>query len=127
MAENNSKAGCTIAFIVGVIAAIAIGVGVTSAESFAEMGSMIMFVVSGAIVYFIYKLFSNGASVKDIDMSDNKGCLKAILIVVALFVLLGLIYSAIGSNFEFNMGLGILVFVVIAIAIAVLLWNSLNK
>lgn len=39
MTENNSKAGCTIAFIIGVIAAIAIGVGITSAESFAEMGS----------------------------------------------------------------------------------------
>ena len=127
MAENNSKAGCTIAFIIGVIAAIAIGVGVTSAESFAEMGSMIMFVVSGAIVYFIYKLFSNGASAKDIDISNNKGCLKAILLVVALFALLALIYSTIGSNFEFNMGLGIIVSVAVAVAIAVLIWKSLNK
>jgi hypothetical protein len=137
MAEDNKKGdvGCLIFFVIAVIGIIIYTICTTSAEDFAETGQLVMVGVTGLIIYLLYRAFkgnsnddsnSRSSSTTSKD-SENTGCLKAIGIGVGLLVLAGVIFSAIGTDFEFNMGLGIAVTVIATIVIAVIFYNNLNN
>ena len=138
MAEDkkNSNVGCLIFLIIGVIGFIIYTISSTSAVEFAETGQLVMFCVTGLIIYFLFRaLMGNSANSSDSrssshtssEKSENAGCLKAIGIGVGALVLAGIIFSAIGTDFEFNMGLGVAVTVIVAIVIAVFIFKNINE
>ena len=138
--KENNNTGCIIFFVIAAIGVFVYSISNTSKESFAEIGQLMMFIVSIAIVWGLIKLFSTNKSStsenqvtrrnstqEDNKESENKGCIKGLLIFIALLVLLAIIFNTIGNNFELNFGIGILIFVIIFIVLAVWLWSSFKE
>lgn len=133
--NKNSNIGCLILFVIGVIGSIIYTICNTSAEEFAETGMLVMFGVTCLIIYLLFRAFkgssdsrsdSRSSAAPSSDKSDNVGCLKALGIGVGVLVLAGIIFSAIGTDFEFNMGLGIAVTVIATIVIAVFFYANIK-
>lgn len=138
--KENNNTGCIIFFVIVAIGVFVFSITNISKESLAETGQLIMLIVSIAIVWGLMKLFSNKKSStsenhvtrndrnqEKPNESENKGCIKGGLIVIALIILLAIIFNTIGNNFELNLVIGILIFIILFIVLTVWLWNSFKK
>ena len=138
MAEDNknSNVGCLILFVIGVIGSIIYTICNTSAVEFAETGQLVMIGVTGLIIYLLFKAFggntdrssnSSSSGTTSSEKSDNAGRLMTIGICVGVLVLAGIIFSIIGTDFDFNKGLGITNTVIGIIVIAIFFYKSMSE
>lgn len=134
--ENGNNVGCIILFIIAVVAYILYSFHNTTSDEFAELGEIVMFIVSGGIVYLIVKRISNKSQAgnscnntidEERKSSDNKGCIVAILFLLGILALFALIFNFIGTDYDFNRGVGIFVMVVAIIAGAYFIWQMGEK
>lgn len=119
--------GCLlIVIILGIIGSLAYFFSSTSKESIAETGTLILTVIGLIIGYIIFKmLFSNKLDAS--DTSENKGCLKLILIAAAFIIFVGFVIGILTSSFNFNIGVGALAIIVFAIIIGIWLYNNASE
>lgn len=113
MKSDKKDEGCSIILmILFLVVSLVYFFATTSKESIAETGTYILTIIGFGIGYIIFKNLL-GDKLNTAEISENKGCLKLILIAIAFFIFVGIIVRILTSSFEFNVGVGSLAIIII--------------
>jgi K+-sensing histidine kinase KdpD len=109
-----SNIGCIVLSVILAVAALILSILRTDSDTFASIGTLVMFAVCAIAGYFIYKFTGS---------SKSTGCLPTIIGFIA-FVFL---FNVIGYNYEVNTTIGIIVFVIVFVIGLIYFLSRLNK
>ena len=134
MNGKNNNIGCLVFFLLYMTGSLIYVIKKGSASDFASIGYLVLACIGLVIMYVIFKALIH---IKDnteldthdkdsTDSTDKKGCLKWSIIIIVLFLLFEMYFSAI-ENFEMNRVVGLVVHVMFIVVLSVIIGIRIYK